>query len=208
MILAAVGNGTLALGAGTTLALGAALLVLAPLWREEITPDDARAAVPDNPAPAVNPEASAVEALREIEFDRATGKLSDADYAALKSTYTRAALAELRARGADAAISGAHSAEPEAVASVDAAVADDPVEAALAAYRARHAVPSVGGPPICVEHGARPEADAAFCSDCGRFLAGRCPACGATCDRAAQRFCAACGHSLIERVAPMEPAAA
>jgi hypothetical protein len=32
---------------------------------------------------------SAIDALREIEFDRATGKLSDDDYAALKTEYTR-----------------------------------------------------------------------------------------------------------------------
>ena len=41
----------------------------------------------------------AVVALREIEFDRATGKLSDADYAELKTRYTRAALERC---GADA----------------------------------------------------------------------------------------------------------
>ncbi len=40
---------------------------------------------------------SAIDALREIEFDRATGKLSDDDYAALKAEYTRTALVELRA---------------------------------------------------------------------------------------------------------------
>jgi hypothetical protein len=40
--------------------------------------------------------ARAIDALREIEFDRETGKLSDSDYAALKATYTAAAVAELR----------------------------------------------------------------------------------------------------------------
>jgi len=40
--------------------------------------------------------ARAIDALREIEFDRETGKLSDADYAALKATYTASALDELR----------------------------------------------------------------------------------------------------------------
>jgi hypothetical protein len=38
----------------------------------------------------------AIDALREIEFDRETGKLSDADYAALKAAYTASALTELR----------------------------------------------------------------------------------------------------------------
>ena len=40
--------------------------------------------------------ARAIDALREIEFDRETGKLSDADYAALKAAYTASALSELR----------------------------------------------------------------------------------------------------------------
>ena len=35
-------------------------------------------------------------ALREIEFDRATGKLSDADYDFLKARYTARALDALR----------------------------------------------------------------------------------------------------------------
>ena len=34
-------------------------------------------------------------ALREIEFDRETGKLSDDDYASLKAKYTGEALAAL-----------------------------------------------------------------------------------------------------------------
>jgi hypothetical protein len=40
--------------------------------------------------------ARAIDALREIEFDRETGKLSDADYASLKAAYTASALSELR----------------------------------------------------------------------------------------------------------------
>ena len=35
-------------------------------------------------------------ALREIEFDRATGKLSDVDYADLKTRYTREAIDAMR----------------------------------------------------------------------------------------------------------------
>ena len=46
-------------------------------------------------------EVSAVDVLREIEFDRATGKLSEADYGSLKSAYTARALAELRAPSAE-----------------------------------------------------------------------------------------------------------
>jgi ribosomal protein L40E len=42
---------------------------------------------------------SAVDALREIEFDKATGKLSDTDYAELKSSYTQRALVMMRSTG-------------------------------------------------------------------------------------------------------------
>jgi len=38
----------------------------------------------------------AFRALKEIEFDRATGKLSDTDYEALKAKYTEEALVAMR----------------------------------------------------------------------------------------------------------------
>jgi len=41
---------------------------------------------------------AAMEALREIEFDRETGKLSDADYEGLRRTYTQRAV-EIMRRG-------------------------------------------------------------------------------------------------------------
>ena len=149
----------LALGIGTVLALAAVALVLYPLL------------VAGRPRPAEAPEeipgSTAVEALREIEFDRQTGKLSDADYASLKASYTERALAELRT-------------EPAAV--------PDPVEALVLGFRAQRRT--------CVEHGARPESDAAYCSECGRYLAGACPTCGAAITEPAARFCAGCGNAL------------
>jgi len=173
MLLLQIPDGALALGLGTALALGAAAIVLRPLLGDTLVEP------PRPPAPprADAAQAGAIEALREIEFDRATGKLSDADYAALRATYTREALSELRAR--DAAT---------AVAALPAVGAEDAVEAALRDFRARA--------PRCPEHGARPEGDARFCSDCGRFLGGRCPACGAACEEPGQRFCGDCGTAL------------
>jgi len=41
----------------------------------------------------------AVDALREIEFDRETGKLSDNDYDALKASYTQKAINAMRSSG-------------------------------------------------------------------------------------------------------------
>ena len=176
-LLLAIPDGALALGMGTALALGAAAVVLRPLLSEgTVVPPP-----PPAPMPAARERDSAIEALREIEFDRATGKLSDADYAALRASYTREALAELRAKDADeAAIAGA--------ATATAGAGEDAVEAALLAFRARA--------PRCAVHGARAEPDARFCSECGRFLAGRCPSCGGACEGEGQRFCGHCGGAL------------
>lgn len=180
-MLLQIPDGALALGLGTALAVGAAALVLRPLLRED--------AEGPSPAPAPSPQApdqaSAVEALREIEFDRATGKLSDSDYASLRATYTREALVEMRARER---VGAAQTVSAAAGAATLPAGADDLVEAALRDYRARA--------PRCPEHGARPQSDARFCSECGRFLAGRCPGCGAACEDPQQRFCRDCGTTL------------
>jgi hypothetical protein len=117
---------------------------------------------------ATDDSARAVDALREIEFDRETGKLSDADYAALKATYTAAALTELRGG------------EERTVGRV--------------APTAGAARPSTSRCPTC---GPRPEADALFCSNCARYLPGNCETCGAPVAEPAARYCAGCGHRLV-----------
>jgi hypothetical protein len=50
----------------------------------------------DDPEDDLSPQAVALRALKEIEFDRATGKLSDSDYDHLKAKYTAEALAAMR----------------------------------------------------------------------------------------------------------------
>ena len=80
-----------ALLVGTALAVASLCYVLYPLYRAE------QATVPRRIQPARNTESSAVDALRELEFDRQTGKISDADYAPLKARYTEQALAVMRA---------------------------------------------------------------------------------------------------------------
>ena len=93
----------------------------------------------------------AQEALEEIAFDRATGKLSAADYAALKATYERVLTAK-----------------PVAEAPSDATGASAPrdldAEAEALVRRVRE------GKLSCSVCGPRPEADAVFCSTCGRAL--------------------------------------
>lgn len=161
----------IALIIGTVLAIAAMAWVLAPLFR----PDTGAAIAPSSAARQDLParRERAVEALREIEFDRATGKLSDTDYEMLKARYTRQAVAAMRSE------SGA------------AAVDESEIEAAI--RRAREAQANV---PACAVHGTRPEPDAIYCSECGRFLGGACANCGATPSAPGARFCEGCGHRL------------
>jgi Double zinc ribbon len=155
----------IALVIGTVLAVSALAFVLYPLFFD--------APVSRRPAQRASDSLSddvAVAALREIEFDRATGKLSDPDYAQLKEQYTRQALASMRR------------ATPETT------TAGDAVEAVIRSYRAAR--------PACGSCGPRPETDAIFCSNCGRYLPGRCEQCGRQVDESGARFCSACGHRL------------
>ena len=145
----------LALILGSVLAVLALAYVLMPLLRGSV------AALPEPYAPELPSESSALDALREIEFDQATGKLSDEDYAALKATYTPKAIAEMRALDraqAHASISDQSHAEQS----------DDPAEELIRRAKANR-LPS-GGAVTCVTCGPRPESDAAFCSECGRAL--------------------------------------
>jgi hypothetical protein len=65
---------------------------------------------------------------------------------------------------------------------------DDELEAAVRAYREQHAA--------CPSCGPRPEPDAVYCSNCGRYLRDRCAGCGASIDAPDARYCASCGNSL------------
>lgn len=87
----------IAMVVGTALALLALSYVLYPLLAEM------------SPRPAGSPgtppiEHSAIDALREIEFDRETGKLSETDYVALKSRYTERAVSEMRGEDSRSAV--------------------------------------------------------------------------------------------------------
>jgi hypothetical protein len=176
----------IALVVGAALAVAALIYVLLPLF-DAVTPLRARL----TGMPAAAPE-SAIDALREIEFDRATGKLSDDDYASLKATYTRSALVELRSRRAEPTVASVGSeqvAAPSSAAGVPSIAGSlDPAEAAVLRYRAIRRSCDVCGP--------RPEPDPAFCSSCGKYLKGACATCGAVIDVPASRFCANCGTSL------------
>lgn len=136
--------------AAVAVAIAALWLVLRPLMR----PPGARWAESEPLDPEETPKGIALAALKEIEFDRETGKLSDADYELLKARYTAAALAALR---------------------TEEAAASDDLEAMIAARvrslrSAPAATPSNTSVPACATCGPRPEPDAVFCSSCGDRL--------------------------------------
>ncbi len=94
---------------GTALAVASLCYVLYPLFRTSagiMTP---------SPQPAgMEHQGSAVEALRELEFDRQTGKISDADYTPLKARYTEEAVVAMRAGEAGGRACPICGASPEA----------------------------------------------------------------------------------------------
>ena len=167
-------QGTVTLLAGALLAVGALAFVLYPLFFT------VRAA-PRVRRDVAAADDSAIVALREIEFDKATGKLSDADYAELKKSYSARALTELRER--DKSHPGPERSEGEGSAL-------DPIEARVRQYRETHRA--------CATCGVRPEPDAVYCSTCGAWLDRVCPACSASVTEPAASFCSACGVPLAQ----------
>src|SRR5882724_1416240 len=80
-------------------AVVAALVGLAAVWlvlQPLLHPARPASSVFEPLDPEETPKGIALTALKEIEFDRETGKLSDADYELLKAKYTGVALEALR----------------------------------------------------------------------------------------------------------------
>jgi hypothetical protein len=159
----------IALAVGTVLAVATLAFVLYPLFfASEPRRRGSRPAVPA-------PDASAILALREIEFDRATGKLSESDYAELRASYADRALRELREAKADTS-----------------ALPQDSIEARIREYRLTHRE--------CPTCGIRPETDAAYCSHCGSYLDSVCPDCSASITEPGAQYCSTCGGTLTGAV--------
>lgn len=178
--------------AAALVALAVVALIIGPLTR----PGQGPVAGADEPEDIEEtPKGMALTALREIEFDRETGKLSDDDYASLKSKYTAEALAILRLESGDrqgAPAPGAGSAGGSAAPARSAADPGDAVEAMIA-ERVRTMQATNIRCRIC---GPRPESDALFCSSCGRSLTvGGCASCGAPLIPGS-RFCEGCGSAV------------
>ncbi|MBM4188586.1 MAG: hypothetical protein FJ206_14880 [Gemmatimonadetes bacterium] len=86
-------------------------------------------------------QGQALIAIKDLEFDHATGKVAEADYQSLRDRFVREA-------------AGVLATEP------------DPVEAFLASRKALAAGRTVA----CARCGPRPEPDARYCSSCGALI--------------------------------------
>lgn len=126
----------------------------------------------------------ALIALKEIEFDRETGKLSDGDYAMLKAKYSTLAIEAMREEERAAPPAPGGDVEALIAARVERLKAEGGVATAVA----------VAACPTC---GPRAEVDALWCSGCGQPLPGfnRCGTCQSPVDSDA-KFCASCGAGV------------
>ncbi|MDO8666956.1 MAG: hypothetical protein Q7J79_10110 [Gemmatimonadales bacterium] len=138
--------------AGLAVALVAVFLVLEPVLRPSAVSPFGRSTFDDeDDDPALVRRDTALAALKEIEFDQATGKLSDDDYERLRAKYTTEALEALRQ--ADAAPAGGNG---------------DAVEALIASAKASS---KSKGRRFCVECGSVLEGSGRFCVECGTRVA-------------------------------------
>jgi hypothetical protein len=176
--------------------LAAALVGLAAVWlvlQPLVLPGRPRTPVFEPLEPEETPKGVALAALKEIEFDRETGKLSDEDYGFLKSKYTGVALDALRAESAEAAEVRAREARSTSERQDGSGDVEGLIAARVRALRSA-ATSAPPGAPVCSTCGPRPEPDAVFCSTCGHRLlpGGACAGCGAELGKAS-RFCEHCG---------------
>ena len=155
--------------AGLVMALAAILLVLEPLLRaasglEVAAPAPLFADSDDETDPRLARRDRALAALKEIDFDRATGKLSDDDYGKLKAEFTEEALAALRE--ADAVAAGD---QPSAISHLPSPPQADEVEKLITSARRG----GNGGKKtrrFCYQCGSPLQASRRFCTDCGAVL--------------------------------------
>jgi hypothetical protein len=91
---------TIALVLGAVVAVAAVVLVALPFLREPSSPDDVLAEPDEREKRTLElgeERDRALAALKELEFDHRTGKISDEDYRELVGGYRRRAAAALRA---------------------------------------------------------------------------------------------------------------
>lgn len=140
-------------------------------------------------------------AIRELDFDHETGKVSDEEHARQRAELVREGVAILK--GLDRLEAAAPAADPleAAIAAVRQgaeAGAADALEAEISGLRAQpggRATPTANGYHACPSCGAPASPADRFCGACGQSLEFTCAECG-TPYQSGDLFCAHCGAAL------------
>lgn len=114
-----------------------------------------------------------LSALRDLDFDFRTGKVSEEDYAALRAQLVTKAATYVQS---------------------EESLADEQIEAMIKARKA-----SLSKVRKCTKCGHEVEADSRFCSQCGTAVGDNCPSCGKPVQEG-DLFCTACGTNLEQKV--------
>lgn len=127
-------------------------------------------------------------AIKDLEFDRAMEKLSDADYKTMRSKYEAKAVSILQE------LDGLAARKASRIRS-RVSTSDDPIEQKVKELRqgATFAASVNRGAGVCPQCGAPRSSGDAFCPKCGAsFRGARCANCGTTI-ATGDKFCARCG---------------
>ena len=137
-----------------------------------------------------------LNALRDLDFDYATGKITGEDYAPRRARLVAegaALLKQLDALTGQAVTRAEDKAEQAIRARRQSATnEEDAIEAAIAARRRTPVVEGL----TCHACGASAQAGDKFCPECGIALSATCSECGRAI-RANDKFCAGCGAKLL-----------
>lgn len=120
------------------------------------------------------------QAIRDLDFDRETGKLTAEDHQIMRARLTAEGVAVLQELDRLLALASPEELEAQ-------------IEREVAALRARRE--GGGARQVCPECGQALPQDARFCVACGAMVQRRCPACDAP-FAASDRYCRACGAAL------------
>jgi hypothetical protein len=158
--------------------IGAVAIVAYPLFQPpQVTVPEANHPVLEN---LVSQRDAMYAAIKDLENEHASGKLSEADYRSLRARYEARAISLMQELD-------------RIVATLPRPASDDAIEREVARLRRAAAKEGVL---VCPQCGMPYAAEDVFCAKCGASLRGvRCPSCG---KRAAvgDKFCRQCGTAL------------